>query len=130
MALTWSIEKVENYEELWVEREDGQYLNGLTEALIWTTMTVGLGTVTEKNIPEWLLRLDVLSGMGLDSLVDYKDGERTYRTFTVEELHRHRGLSTNVGPETRQKWFARHAKFHLQDKEKLYSSFLSEKVEE
>jgi hypothetical protein len=51
MSLNWNIEKI--HERLIV---DGK-MDSVTEALIWATMAVDIGDITEKNWKEFYFRV-------------------------------------------------------------------------
>ena len=110
MPLTFKLDKIKNYETV---TRTGTELNPVTNALIWSTMSVGLGSITEKNLNEWIVRLefsDKLFGTMLK-----KDGED--RPFTREELVAHIGLSCNVVDETRVKWTKRMTEHFMREAE-------------
>ena len=93
MPLDFNWSKVENYKEVCWRHEDGR-VNGLTEAVIWATMTVGIGEITNENYEEFhrrLLEADICAGF---------KGEN----FTLEHIRKHIGLSTNVSELTRAAW--------------------------
>lgn len=75
----------------------------LRTTLIWGAMAVDLGSVTAKNIEEWMFRMKYQEVVGLDyiSLGDM-DGDSLRAGLT-----RWIGLSTNVAPLTRKKWLAK-----------------------
>lgn len=110
MSLDWDISKVANRETVCWETVKGEKrLKVTTEALIWGTMAVGIGEVSEKTIPEWLFRLEVLGRIGGELM--YKPGEdgRPVRCNpTAADLRAHIGLRTNVFPmERRAGWLKR-----------------------
>ncbi len=97
MSLNWDISKVKNADELYkTVEEDGKrvsYMGILTESLIWATIPVGIGTITEKNAEKFFKRLRIVEAAGGNRLV-HPDGRRHY--ITLEEVRRHIGLSTNA----------------------------------
>lgn len=110
MSLNFKLDKIKNYETV---TRKGDELNPVTNALIWSTMSVGLGSITEKNLQEWLVRLafsDKLFGTMLK-----KDGED--RPFTRDELVAHIGLSCNVCDESRVKWTKRMTEHFMREAE-------------
>ena len=92
MSLTWSITAVKDFGQLHQTHEDGSYeLGPTTERLIFLTMQVDLGEITEKNLDEWIFRLALMKKVGW-----------TPRTEIVRaDLERHVGLKTNVHSTTR-----------------------------
>lgn len=115
MALHWNLEKIADHDKLWLPAptesdKDGCILSGVTEALIWASMSVDLGSITEQNIPEWIWRLAFLQEISkADFLLEKtaEDKPPKSRNFTVEEVKRHIGLTTNVITESRAKFVRR-----------------------
>lgn len=92
MSLDFKLGGIKNYEEVcWTDAETGgKQLTDLTHTLIWNTMTVGLGEVTEKNLDEWMYRLCIM--------------DRVYpreMKITRQDLVNHIGLRTNASTFTR-----------------------------
>lgn len=95
MSLNWDISKVKNFEEM-QETE-----SGITDAVIWLTMAVGFGEITEDNVEEFAQRA---------ALVQMVNGPWLVRgIYVTEEMIRRRiGLGTNVGNETWAQWSKRY----------------------
>jgi hypothetical protein len=112
MSLNWDISKIEDFDDLWVKDgtdEDGKdmfQLNKATDSLIWASIAVDLGSITEKNVDKWLERLaaiSVIDNGAWDNLVDR------------DIIERHIGLKINVYPITDAKFWNK-CKRHLKDK--------------
>lgn len=88
MALNWNISKVENHEEL-----TGSPEWALTDALIWATLAVGIGSITAKNYKEFYGRLHLLEL--IHGTFRVRDGKPYY--ITIDDVKRRIGLETNVG---------------------------------
>jgi hypothetical protein len=110
MSLNWDLKGIENYEELcWVpltayDHTTGEYdadakkkLNPVTNALIWATMSIGMGDITKKNWEKFADRIALLQGAKASGLLTFGLGEYY---VSREEVKQHMGLSTNVFPET------------------------------
>lgn len=53
MSLNWSFSRVKNWQDVCFEGpEDNRTMKKDTECLIFSTMAVGLGEITKKNIKE------------------------------------------------------------------------------
>ena len=92
MSLNFDLSKIENRQSVCFD-EDG-YMRPVTEAIIWTTMAVGMGNITEKNWTEFWARYEVMRRV---------DGTKTF--FQASDVKNHIGLHTNVFPEeSRTKW--------------------------
>ena len=89
MPLTWDIQKVENWEEV---SEGDEWKK--TEGIIWSTLLIHLGEITEKNYVEFYTR-----GTFVHPNVF---GE----TISLSDIKRRVGLHTNVSKKT-QIQFAR-----------------------
>jgi hypothetical protein len=94
MALHWDLSKVKNSEEI-TENEWG-----ITEAIIWMTMSVSLQGITDENVGEFCARaalLQALHGPWLSQGI-----------YVTDEMIRRRvGLFTNVSDEERAPWLER-----------------------
>ena len=108
MALNWNLSDIKDSKDMcWVQGEDGDkddknyYLHPVTNSLIWATLIIGMGSITEKNHKEFHLRsLDLQKADGYQPLTE--NGEP--RTFTYEEVKAHIGLKTNVTFIGQAKW--------------------------
>jgi hypothetical protein len=117
MSLDWSIDKCQGY-------KDGQHVievdldEGRTETrqnprlndLIWATIMIGIGEVTEKNVDEVFARLaftEALYGPRLHRW-DPEQEQAIPEPWTREMLTPWIGLRTNVFPKEAQgKWLKR-----------------------
>lgn len=109
MSLNWDLTKIENYQELcWLpdpteENPKQTRLNPVTESLIWATMAVDIGRLTEKNLDEFAYRVFFYE-RAFQSFMN-KGGEPEYLTY--EDIKAHIGLSTNVIDITQSQWMKR-----------------------
>lgn len=88
MALHWDITACENSAALTADDDSAAF----TDFVIWTTMGVGIGKITEANWSEFYARM-VVAGYA--------------KNLDPEWVHRYVGLSTNVSNETRLQWMKR-----------------------
>jgi hypothetical protein len=98
MPLDWYVADVENYKErCWVKREDGHHLSLITDTLIWAAMQIGMRSITKKNWKEFYARI----------LLDPDSRRRENGCLLIKQadVKAHIGLSTNVSPVSRTKWF-------------------------
>ena len=119
MALTWSIENVKDTEEIQTTEHAG-----VTTAIVFATMGMGLHKITDKNLPEWHLRLAIYQALHGDLLQgpseacdlkseadpDHDHARECYGThpLTWEHVDRRVGLETNAFPDLgRAKWLKR-----------------------
>ena len=90
-------------------------INPLTETLIFLTVGVGIGDLTEANASEFYARLRFIEKLDGPMLIRAQDPETGKRPegvaafITPDEVRQHIGLSTNVSTESRAKWMKRFA---------------------
>ena len=101
MPLNWNITKVVDHENLcWVKDGDGHRVHPVTECLVFGTMGVGLGEITEANCDEFARRLAIYQELVGAMMVNDKGP----RLITAEEVRAHIGLHTNVRNEKPAAW--------------------------
>jgi hypothetical protein len=111
MSLNWDIREVKDHESMCYvptgEKDDeGKGLtrvNPVTDALIWLTMGVDIGVISEETIDEFIIRMNMWEKLYAGSLVD---GDGKQRMPTREEVEAHIGLRTNVGTRPMAEWWA------------------------
>ena len=82
MPLSWSVEKVADHEEVTAEGRPWE----ITELLIFTTMGVGIGQITDANAEEFWTRMQVWAmACGHEPL-----------EITLDDIKRRVGLRTNA----------------------------------
>jgi hypothetical protein len=123
MALSWDITRVKDHKTVCYREaldddgkpeldDDGKPLHQLaplTNALIWATITVDLGEITEANYREfaWRLRLyTATTGTALMLKTD-AEGNTTGYDPTEEEVRSHIGLQCNVCDITMPQYMAK-----------------------
>jgi hypothetical protein len=110
MSLDYWLDKIEDYENVvWIpapteEDPEAVDMNPVTHVLIFSTMTVGLGEISRKNIDEFVARYRIIERLDGPFL---RDGEGKARFVTDVEFLAHIGLRTNVSNETRAQWTSR-----------------------
>lgn len=100
MSLNWSVAKVKDWETITKSPWDKEKINPVTEALIWKTMAVDLGEISERNVDEFWFRVRLLQMLDGPEL-QYEDGG-VY--LTKEDIVAHIGLVSNVIDLPRTKW--------------------------
>ena len=91
MALHWNIEDVKaNY------KDDAVW--PITNALIWGTMSVGMGEITKKNWQEFYTRCHMIETIHGAWLIN-PDGKE--RPITPQDVYEHIGLHTNASQKTK-----------------------------
>jgi hypothetical protein len=98
-------------------RKGDRLMSPITNALIWGTMFVDMGAITEENVDEFFARTAVhekLSGAYL-SETNNETGETKPRPITLQDVRDHIGLKTNVSTLTRAKWMKRVLDYAMKD---------------
>lgn len=85
MSLNWDISEVKDLESIKTEEEWPK-----TEALIWQTMFVDMGSITEENYVEFFMRMRILAAVQDLTFPPYPFD------LTIEDVERRIGLHTNV----------------------------------
>lgn len=80
MSLNWDISKVEN----WKEKREAHW-NTLS-FLIWESLNIGMGCITESNVDEWYYRIQRVK----------LEGGYELSTITIADIRMWVGLTTNV----------------------------------
>jgi len=93
MGLNLDMTKVKDFDKLKSDEESAK-----TNVLIWATMTIDLGEITEKNIDEWLFRAKLYTKATGHGLGSNKDG---IWNPSKEDLIKRIGLHCNVCSTTR-----------------------------
>lgn len=101
MSLNYDLSKVKDSKDLHIVAgtdDNGTYykLSPATEAIVFATMVIGWGEITEANAPDFWVRLDMYQKVAGGLLANDKDTI----WLTPEDVTRHIGLSTNVFPKT------------------------------
>jgi hypothetical protein len=112
MSLTWDLQNIKDYKTVcWIETgekddkgEPVTRLNPVTNTLIWMTMAVKLGSITEANAADFYGRLRIMEKLDGPFLYKIENGEKIDRYFTPEEIHAHIGLVCNVTSESFSKF--------------------------
>tara|TARA_R110002020_G_scaffold48642_3_gene138493 strand:- start:1399 stop:1809 length:411 start_codon:yes stop_codon:yes gene_type:complete len=111
MSLDYETKNIKNYKDLWVPSTEGRVkLNQLTEVLIFSTMTIGMGSITEDNWKEFYSRCVILeTGCYKNQIpVDTLEPVWKWEIVSPEDIYRHIGLVTNA-PKMTKAQFAKHA---------------------
>lgn len=114
MALHWSVENVADHDNVCflkapaddpsrdIKKGD-QIWNPVTTSLVWATIAVDLGEITEKNAAEFYARLAFVEKHDGPFLT--RGGEP--RPITPQDVRAHIGLTANVSNKTRSQWMKR-----------------------
>lgn len=94
MSLDYSLKDIENSDELCFD--DTGTMTPLTTAIIFSTMVVGLGSITKENAPKFYRRLHAYERLN-GAYIAVPDGPGY---ITPEQVLQHIGLKVNVGDET------------------------------
>lgn len=104
MSLNWNVSKCPGYNK----GEQSEDFTNWRDLMIYGTMRVDMGSVTEQNIDDWLVRVEVCRRFGESFGTRAKEGggfEQMYPDRKVLEMFV--GLRTNVTTIPRKKWLKR-----------------------
>lgn len=105
MSLDFDISEVENHEEVkvcheWADEnttEEQIRESWKTQAIVFLTMAIGMGSITESNHREFATRIIMWEDVNSSYL---RLGGEAYR-LTYQDVHRRIGLFTNVTEKTK-----------------------------
>jgi hypothetical protein len=102
MSLDYELGNIAHYKEVCYDGKPGERkMSAVTHALIFVTMSVDIGKITEKNYREFYSRTKFVFALHGSTLVTLDDNEEyKYRDFTLAEVKAHIGLHTNVHDKT------------------------------
>lgn len=124
MALTWDLGKIKNYEEICFSTdEDGnEKMTPQTEAMIWLTMSVGIGKITESNASQFYSRVRFYETMFGSFLISFDENGKKHHPITPEDVVNHIGLHTNVSLESDASFKTRMFKNFMHDAGQIFQS--------
>lgn len=106
MSLNWDATKCAEKDYI-LSDEPGGYR--VTEAIIFSLMDVGMrGIADEADAEEFVRRTNEIAvARGGTMLQQMVDGEIVDRPYTLDEVSKRIGLTTNVGPMTKRQFNAK-----------------------
>jgi hypothetical protein len=97
MSLNFDLRKVNQYKRLYKKTGDGNFkLNQISETIILSTMSVGMGSITEKNWEKFYNRLHLLETIHGSFFYSRNRGKMIPRYITKDDVKRLIGLKVNV----------------------------------
>lgn len=76
---------------------------GIRKALVFESMAVGLGSITEDNEDEWMFRVMLLQRIGMSTIMFAADSEGEKARELLKALRRWRGMVTNASHKPKRK---------------------------
>lgn len=110
MSLNWNVSNIADSNAVCFHHytEDGEpqrRLTQTTELLIFTTMVVGFGRITESNYQEFYKRVALFERLrGAVRVKKGDSGKFVDDPYTLEDIRQHIGLTTNVSEEKPAAW--------------------------
>ena len=110
MSLNWNVADVAKSETIcfYEFERDGEQCRRLTQStenLIFLTMVVGMGSITEGNYKEFYKRVALFERLRSPVRVKLNDGGKYVDDpYTLEDIRQHIGLRTNVSEEKPAAW--------------------------
>ena len=96
MSLNFDVSKIANHTVVTTSPFDEKKWHTVTEALVWASMAIELGEITEANVDKFYRRL-ALWQKAFGPWLRFNDAE-IY--LTLEDVKLHIGLTTNVSNST------------------------------
>lgn len=114
MSLNYDFGGIDKSVRLTVAPNDGMgykvgeaFMNPVAKSLIFVTMALGMGEITEANYKDFYKRLRFFEALH-GPLLQYEGVEGAEslanKRFTIHDIKAHIGLRTNVSFETESKW--------------------------
>lgn len=110
MSLNWNVSNIADSNAVCFRHfeEDGEpqrELKQSTHQLIFLTMVVGMGRITESNYKEFYKRVALFERLhGCVQVVFAVRGKFVDAPYTLEDIRQHIGLTTNVSEEKPAAW--------------------------
>lgn len=76
----------------------------MTENMVFMTMHIGMGQITEKNHLEWYTRAHLVELVLGPAVYKMEDGKKTKIPIQLMDVKRHIGLGTNASTKTRSQF--------------------------
>ena len=110
MSLNWNLGRIKDHSTVcWV----GEEMNPVTHSLLFSTMIVDMGEITEENADEFYFRTEMASKVGGPPMRRVKeDSESGFEgvDYSYEDIRKHIGLTTNVFTVSRAAFLKKMAK--------------------
>jgi hypothetical protein len=111
MSLNWDVKNCKDQENTGWDKDDSVLHD--TNRLVWGAFCgVHLGSITVKNVDEWIWRVEFLKLVNRPWMADHEYP-------TVEAIDRHIGLWTNCDTKTRKQWLAFQVKCIGEDAQRI-----------
>jgi hypothetical protein len=108
MSLNFDLTAIDR--RFWHADEATEEAKEVTNTMIWATIAVDMGSITEKNADEFAERLEAYQQLRGALMQKYVDGEIIDRPLTAEEVRERIGLKTNVTTTTKRQFKAKLAR--------------------
>ena len=106
----------EKFNEITNHPTEKGHWHPVTDALIWVTMGIGIGDITEKNVNEFADRVLTLQAATGGLIATTKESI----VVTREDVEAHIGMTTNVFPKwTKTKFYAHIARVAKDEGERM-----------
>jgi len=113
MSLDWDCEDCENPTAANDEEA------GIRKALVFESMVVGLGRISEENEDEWMFRVMLLQRIDMSTIMFAAETRSEKQAELLKALRRWRGMVTNASHKPKRKeWLEQTMKLLERDVEK------------
>lgn len=108
MSLNYDLSRIDR--KFWHADEADETEKVVTESMIWATIAVDMGEITEANAEEFARRLNSYQELRGAFMQRYVDGEMQERPLTLEDVRNRVGLKTNVTTTSKRAFTAKLAR--------------------
>ena len=102
MALSWDITEVKDYKTVTTHPTDSNKWHPVTESLVWASLAVGINHITEKNVHDFYVRVNMYEKLFGAYLWNVEKG--SHQLFTLEDIQSHIGMRTNISNKTKSQF--------------------------
>ena len=126
MSLDWNAERISGFD---VKKQDEQWHENMAH-LCFTLMAIGISSVTEKNVGEVYIRIQILEATYGPLRYHYDEEARTKSSvYDFDFLLSVIGYGTNVSNETMNQWTKRFLGNRINEAQERFTKRLAQPAE-
>lgn len=99
-------------------KKGDKIMSPVTNSLIWATVGIGIGEITQENVHEFYTRVRIQEALCGAYYRKFVDGEWQDQLITLEQVKAHIGLRTNVFPKRSHSEFLKQVTSEVAAKDK------------
>ncbi len=111
MSLDYQLGSIKDWKTVCFEKHGtpDARMNPITHSIIFATMAVDMGEITMTNALDFFERLDYIQREAGGLLFDHEEGKPVPFWITLDHVHKHVGLRTNVPTMRKSAWIKKQA---------------------